>query len=80
MRAAKRWFATLLLGTGAGCPPHRLSLRSQGKSLLGSRGAAGLGAGRVVQPCGHTGIASFLSMGLIEAIASAKAEIFQCCY
>lgn len=48
----KQWFATLLLGTGAGCPPRQLSLHSQGKSPLGSWGAAGLGAAAKSGPTG----------------------------
>lgn len=45
--------ASLASSTGAGYSPHSpLSLHLQGKSLMRSQGAAELGAGSTVQPCG----------------------------
>jgi len=78
IRAAKHWFATLLLGTGAACPLRWLSLHPWGNPSWGA--GARQGWGSVVQPHGHAAVAASLSMGQAEAVASAKAEIFPCCY
>lgn len=80
MRAAEQQFATLILDSEADCHPPQLSQHPRDNSSARSRDVAGLGAGSMGWPSGHTGIAALLSQGQIEASTSAKARIFQCCY